>query len=335
MQIPWEIPLLAVPILAVVLGVGLVFQWRIARRRRAMRAGRLFRDGIDRMGLDPSQRRVLQSLAGGLGPDIDPTELMRHRATFERAVHRFMRRSKASGAAPHLAALRERLGFHTTEGADFVSTRQLAWGSPARVQIPGRDDPFSGRVGPLRDDLLEVVELENGGALAGKDVLVTVFRDSRRYEFHSHVVEADATSCGLRHALEPSDVDVREDMRVNVGRRVTVCAGGRRPQVSLVDLSVGGAAIRGATQFEDGEVVELLLDRYSLAGELPPPDGPDDPWRLRARIVGSRQQVGEWLHHLQFVDMDVDRAELFALVNAVDRLARRRAARERESAKET
>jgi hypothetical protein len=45
--------------------------------------------------------------------------------------------------------------------------------------------------------------------------------------------------------------------------------------------------------------------------------------------------VGEWLHHLQFVDMDVDRAELFALVNAVDRLARRRAARERESAKET
>lgn len=334
-MIPWEIPLIAVPILAVVLGVGLALQWRIARGRRAMRAGRLFRDGIERMGLEPSQRRVLQSLAGGLGPDIDPTEIMRHRATFERAVHRFMRRPKASGAVPHLAALRERLRFHTTEGADFVSTRQLAWGSPTRLQIPGRDAPFSGRVGPLRDDLLEVVELDNGASLSGKDVLVTVFRDSRRYEFPSHVVDADATSCRLRHALEPRDVDVREDMRVDVGRPVSYRSGGRRLTGTLVDLSVGGAAIRCATQHGDGEVVELLLDRYALAGELPPPDGPDDPWHLQARTVSSRQEVGEWFHHLQFVDMDVDRAELFALINAVDRLARRRAARTRESAKET
>jgi c-di-GMP-binding flagellar brake protein YcgR len=334
MQIPWEIPLIAVPVLAVVLGIGLVLQWRIARRRRAMRAGRLFRDGIERLGLDRSQRRVLQSLAVGLGPDIDPTEIMRHRATFERAVHRFLRRPKSMAATPHLAALRERLGFHSTEGADFISTRQLAWGTPARVQIPGRDAPFSGRVGPLRDDLLEVVELENGASLRGEDVLVTVFRESRRYEFSSRVVEADASSCRLRHALDPRDVDVREDMRVNVGRRVTLRSSGRRLQGTLVDLSVGGAAIRCATQLGDGEVVELLLDRYSLAGELPPADGPEDPWCLQARTVGSRHEVGEWFHHLQFVDMDVDRGELFALVNAVDRLARRRAARERETPQE-
>lgn len=331
MQIPWEIPLIAVPILAVVLGVGLVIQWRIARRRRALRAGRLFRDGIERLGLEPSQRRVLRSLAAGLGQDIVPTELMRHRATFERAVHRFMRRRNTSSAAPHLAVLRERLGFHSTEGADFISTRQLAWGSPARVQVLGRDEPFSGRVGPLRDDLLEVVELDDGASLAGEDVLVTVFRDSRRYEFTSRVVEADATSCRLRHALDPKDVDVREDMRVNVKRRVTLRVGERRLRGTLVDLSVGGAAVRCATALEDGVRVDLFLDRYSLAGELPPAGGPDDPWHLQARVVGSQHEVGEWLHHLQFVDMDVDRADLFALINAADRLTRRRASRKDET----
>lgn len=330
MMIPWEIPLLVVPILLLVLGIGLVLQWRLARKRRALRAGRLFKDGIGRMGLDGSQQRVLQALAGQLGSGIDPTELMRHRATFERAVHRFMRRPKASKAAPHLAALRERLGFHTTEGADFVSTRQLAWGTPVRIQLAGREDLYSGRVGPLRDDLLEVVELEGAEVLAGKDVQVTVFRDSRRYEFPSRVAEADATSCRLHHALEPRDVDVREDLRVNVGRRVTLLRGGRQLSATLVDLSVGGAALRCTTAMEAGDEVALRLDQYSLAGELPPVDGPAEPWSLRGRVVGTHKEVGEWLCHVQFTDKDVDRGELFALVNAVDRLARRRAARSKE-----
>jgi len=331
MLIPWEIPLISILVLALVLGVGLALQWRIARKRRAMRAGRLFKDGIDRMGLDTSQRRVLQALARQIGPAIDPTELMRHRATFERAVHQFMKGPKAAAAAPHLAALRERLGFHTTEGADFVSTRQLAWGTAVRIQTVGRSDVYSGRVGPLGDDLLEVVELEGATPLAGQDVLVTVFRDSRRYDFPSRAVSSDATSCRLRHALEPRDVDVREDMRVNVGRRIDFRRGGRRVSGTLVDLSVGGAALRCSQEIEPGEAVELRLDRFTLAGELPPTDGPVEPWCLRGRVVGNHREIGEWLCHVQFTDVDVDRAELFALINAVDRLSRRRAVKSKES----
>ena len=326
-QINWVIPIASVVVVAVVLAIGFVVHRGVARRRGVVVARRSLQDEMASMKLDPRQRRVLTALAQHLDHHVDPVDLLRSRSTFETALHGLLEQLRADApqqvrsAARALAPVRERLGFRDVGGADFVSTRQIAWDSPVQIGDPGEGNVRPGRVGPLREDALELEDVPDAPNLAGAKVVVSFFRDSRRYQFESPVIGASGTTCELRHTLKIVDADVRGDLRVPLSRPIGYRLAGdpeSRPlTAALVDLSVGGAAIRTRAEYEVREGLEL--DMEALVGE---PEEDEEPWRIRATVVGSSHEAGEWLYHLQFRGHDASRARLFALVNDLDRVRR-------------
>jgi hypothetical protein len=333
-QINWVIPLASIPIALILVMVGLLIHRVFARRRQmAHRWGR-FQAQIRKLGLDATHRRLLEVLAGRLEPGSDPATLLRHRATFERVVHDALEQLSKKGpagaerTAGRVAKIRAALGFADPVGADFVSTRQLARGLPVQISrgAPGGAD-LEGAVGRVDEDSLEIVDLQGLKLRPGERVVFSVVRDERRYRFDSEILDLDDRNATIRatHSLEIVDDDVRSDQRVPVNRKVGFRAAGD-PETSirravLVDISVGGAAIRCSSWHNPGETLELDLDRRALLG-MPPAEEPEEAepaLPLRGTIVGSSQELNERIYHVRFYGHDEHRVWLFALVNDLDR----------------
>jgi len=321
--IHWAVPIAIAGAVALLLGLGLAIHRVIARRRWGNEARRSMLEELNELGLELPQHRVLVRMLDHLERHVDPRDLLDHRPTFERAVHHLMVRLQRSSpqhvaaACRHLGRIRGVLGFDSTDDAAFVSTRQVAVGTAVRLARKGSEQFCSGVVAPIREDLLDIEDVEGAGGLRGEEVEVSLFRDNRRYVFNSTVVGAIDTAVELEHSLTLVDVDLRQDMRVPVTRRVLYRWHGepRWLNATLVDLSAGGAAVRAPRALAIGDSVELDMD--SLAAGTVDPDA--EPWRIRATVVGAAKEVGEWLYNLQFYGDDVDRSRLFALVNALDR----------------
>jgi len=321
--IHWAVPIVVVAALALLLGIGLAIHRVIARKRWGSEARRAMLDELAELGLEPPRQRVMLRLLEYLDLHVDPRDLLDHRPTFERAVHPLMDQllrsnpQHVAAACRHLGRIRAVLGFDTTDDAAFVSTRQIARGTPVRVVRKGSKTWVSGIVGRIREDLLDVIELDGASRLRGEVIEVSLLRDNRRYVFDTAVVDAADTSVELRHSLVLVDVDLRQDMRVPVTRPEFYRrhSDERWQDATLVDISVGGVAMRCPRVLAVGDTVELDMD--ALGSGTVDPDA--EPWRIRARIVGANREAGEHLYNLQFHEDDVDRSRLFALVNALDR----------------
>lgn len=321
--IHWAVPIVIFGVLALLLGIGLAIHRLIARKRWGSEARQSMLEELRELGLELPQHRVLVRMLEHLDLHVDPRDLLDHRPTFERAVHLMLDQLSRSSpqhvaaACRHLGRIREVLGFDTTDDAAFVSTRQLARGTPVRIVRHGEREWTTGVVAGMREDLLDVLEVDGASQFRGEKVEVSLFRDGRRYVFSTRVAGAIDTAVELGHSLALVDVDLRQDLRVPVTRSVLFRWHGdvRWQNATLVDVSAGGAAMRSPSAVSVGDSVELDMD--SLAAGTVDPD--DEPWRVRGTVVGRAKEVGEWLYNLQFYGEEVDHSRVFALVNALDR----------------
>ena len=321
--IHWAVPIIVLGAIALLLGIGLAIQRVIARKRWGSEARQTMLEELGELGLELPQHRVLVRMLEHLDLHVDPRDLLDHRPTFERALHPMMAKllksspQHVAGACHHLGRIRHTLGFDRTDDAAFVSTRQLAQGTPVRLARHGREEWTTGVVAAVREDLLDVDEVDGAGRLRGEKVEVSLFRDGRRYVFTTRAIGAIDTAVELRHSLALVDVDLRQDLRVPVTRQVLFRWYGetRWQAASLVDVSAGGAAMRSPRAITVGDSVELDMD--SLASGTVDPE--DEPWRIRGTVVGSSKEAGEWMYNLQFYGAEIDHGRLFALVNALDR----------------
>jgi hypothetical protein len=322
--------------LLILLVLAQVYVSQARRRRRLQERWRSFTEGMMRHGLSAPQRALMGEMARRDSPE-DPALLLQSLEAFERGVHHHLKpllaqKSPAAGqeAAALVSGLRDVLGFARARGREYFSTRELQKGQTVELYAAGRaDTPIcSARVGPPREDYLELAELRYAQPIPNGPLLAAFYGGGRRFEFETRplIVDMTAGACQLEHTLDVRAIDQREHFRVQraapLGVRAEWEPADAWRTAQLRNISAGGAALVAGFYYEDGE--DLLL-QLRPAQYLPPAalvEREDfDERVLGATVLEARRLQDErCLYRVEFRDVSPDdRSYLYRVVQKLQR----------------
>jgi hypothetical protein len=294
----------ALEVIVVAAVVGALAWPSIKRRRDARAEAEALARLAKERGLDAADVALLSSLAAH--GKTSPYLAAKHLDVFERAVA-----AELETRAPTTAVregdifdsthrLRERLGFGTRDRYQAIlTTRELTPGLPVavsgmRTEVAEVTEAFFALVVPRRPEVAPGVKL----------ALDIVHQDEARYYVACALLAAEPRPEGWRlvfeHDEHPARTQRRRFVRVHAHGPATVHYGGEHGarggppatvRGSLIDVSVGGAAIRTDAQIEGRTHARVTFTlgaeefhdvEATVLGCEGPPEG---PFRLRIEFV--------------------------------------------------
>jgi c-di-GMP-binding flagellar brake protein YcgR len=304
-------------------------------RQRRRSEGRLEKT-IRSLALGETSARILRELAHSCGDGI-PARVLDDRKSFEKAVDAYFSdgpdvASQPSRESEIVAGLRHELGFRCGRSSLIHSTRQLHKGARVRLRPAGgtgKDLPVrEARVSRLREDVLELEISDPWDGLEPESTFhATALADTGRYSFETRVIRLDRSGgrCLMRHSVDLKRLERRRFRRVDVREQV-YCRGevngkGRWQKMQLMDLSVCGAKLLGASLLggkitsadATGETRRMEM-RFCPSDLLP---NAETEWNREGEIVTAGAVVrtekvrrGKFIYRVDFDEMDRDRREL-------------------------
>jgi hypothetical protein len=313
-----------------------VFIKQQGRRQRAAEQWRGFIKSMAGRGLGAAQSKLLADLAAKESPE-NPSVVMDELECFERAVSRrlkpllvFGRRDEAQALGERIHELRSALGFTDRPSNVYCSSRELQSGQKLHIEARrgGASAKWSGRVGLVREDVLEVVDLVPADKpLQDRSVHVDFYDGKRAFGFETDVVESlsDESRCLLAHTIDVRAIDAREFHRVATEQPVTFRAdwepGDAHREGTLQNLSAGGAAFVGGCYYQEGERLILTLDPQALFDQTEDEALASlDPCEVTGTVLETmRMPGGLCLYRLDCRNVEPDvRRFLFQLVQQLE-----------------
>ena len=315
-------------------------QWK--RRRRLVERWRQFSAEMGRHALTAPQRALLVEMARREVPE-EPGSLLHGLEVFERAVHHHLRPLVSGGDAGQteravalVRGLRQALGFSQAPGLEYFSTRELQQGQEVALYASAEAGTpvCHARVGPPREDYLELVDLRRSQPVSSRTVYAVFYSKGRRFCFPTDLLQMDAAHavCRLGHSIGVRPVDPRASFRAESRAPLNVRADWEPTDAwrtaLLQNLSAGGAALVCGFYYEAGE--RLVLD-IRPTDCLPPALTPGarelEERQIAATILEARKlSEDRCLYRVEFRDAGPDdRRYLFRVVQALQlrpRLAR-------------